>query len=151
MLINIFNNQEALQLSQEAVQKVVAEVIHLEKQRCHEVSIYFVDTPEMCRLHEQYFGDPSTTDCISFPMDDSEEEYRILGDVFVCPETAVRYASTHHTDPFNEITLYIIHGLLHLMGYDDMDEKDRKMMRLAEKKCMAKIKKNNIHLNPFLE
>lgn len=151
MIINVIDEQNAMSFMPDSVQGIVAEVIREENQKCDEVTIYFVDTATICELHEQFFDDPSPTDCISFPMDDEPLlDYRILGDVFVCPETAIAYGISHGKEPIKEVELYIIHGLLHLMGYDDIEENDRKAMREAEKRCIAKIKKLNIHLKQII-
>lgn len=135
-------------ISSRAVKKIVVAVISLEKQVCDEVSVHFVTEKEICKLHREYLNDPSPTDCISFPMDDfvSDIEYRILGEVFVCPETAVHYAHEHASDPYLECTLYIVHGLLHLMGYDDLQPKVKAVMRKAEKRHMHNLKKLNLLL-----
>lgn len=141
MKILISNKQKSLKIFARQIKKIVKEVIAFEGHSCDEVSIHFVETDEICRLHEMFFNDPSPTDCISFPIDDSEENiYRVLGEIFVCPETAKKYAETHHLLPYNELVLYIIHGLLHLMGYDDIKEKDRKLMRAAERRHLKNLK-----------
>ncbi len=114
----------------------------LEGRQYDEVAIHLVDTLTICDLHAQYFNDPSTTDCISFPVDDdSSMSYRAMGDVFICPETAIAYAQQHQLDVYRETTLYIVHGLLHLMGYDDIEKADEQMMRGAELR----------HMNALLE
>lgn len=139
MIVNLYDNQSALKLPARLVKKLVKTVIANENQRCNEINVYFVDTATICQLHEQFFDDPSPTDCISFPIDiDAEEDdlSRLLGEVFVCPETALAYTQQHHGNPFIETALYLIHGLLHLMGYDDINEKDRALMREAEKRHM---------------
>lgn len=147
MIINILNEQNALQISLDSTRKLVERVIKEEGQTCDEVTVYFIDTQAMCDLHQEFFNDPSPTDCISFPMDEEEDlGYRVLGDVFVCPETAIRYAEDHQLDPLEETSLYIVHGLLHLMGYDDIDENDREEMRRAEKLHMSKLKKTGFYL-----
>ena len=103
----------------------------------------------MRRLHARFFGDPSLTDCISFPMDsEAQEGYRILGEVFVCPQVARRYAESHKGDPYWETTLYVVHGLLHLMGYDDISEKERSLMRAAEGRQMRHLEKRGLILMP---
>ena len=84
-----------------------------------------------------------------FPLDDgdSEEGYCILGDIFVCPKTAIDYAAKSGQDPYLEVRmLYIVHGLLHLMGYDDIESQDRKRMRAAEKRHMHHLKASLISL-----
>lgn len=153
MIVHVFNEQHALKFSVARVKKVVQQVIQEEGQTCHEVSLYFVETPAICELHETYFNDPSPTDCVSFPMDEIDDalDYRILGDVFVCPATALEYSQLHQTDPYEETTLYIVHGLLHLMGYRDIEEKDIQLIRQAEKRHMKKLKELDLYLKPMVK
>lgn len=115
-----------------------------------EVVLYFVEKEEMGKVHEAFFSDPSPTDCMSFPVDPPLREKTInspphvLGEVFVCPQVAIEYAAEHDLDPYIETTLYIIHGLLHLMGYDDMDAASRKIMRNMEQKCLKLVESFSI-------
>lgn len=147
------NQQDFLPISQHSVEEVVKCVLKEEKKEFDEVSVFFVSTEGMCSLHAQYFNDPSPTDCISFPMDsESEEGYRILGDVFVCPETANSFLEQAGSpfskeDIYKETTLYLVHGLLHLLGYDDIEEQDRLKMRIAEKRLMDKLQEQSIFLS----
>ncbi len=99
-----------------------------------EVAIYFVGTRKITQLHAEHFNDPTPTDCITFPFDD-----QLLGEIFVCPKAALDY---NPKKPYEETTLYIIHGLLHLLGYDDIDSKKRARMRREEKRLMALAKKH---------
>lgn len=148
MIIRIYNKQSSLKICARQVRKIIKAVIEEEGQSCEEVSVYFVDTPAICQLHEQFFQDPSPTDCLSLPMDQEEESpYRLLGEVFVCPATALEYAAQHGLDPYQETTLYIVHGLLHLMGYDDLTAKERKKMRGAEARHLANLHKVGFSLS----
>lgn len=109
-----------------------------------EVILHFVTKKKMGKIHEDFFSDPSPTDCMSFPIDSPKskskgKEPHILGEIFVCPKVALEYAQEKNLDPYTETTLYIIHGLLHLIGYDDLDAKSRKKMRQMEKTCQALI------------
>jgi probable rRNA maturation factor len=134
LTIHLSNKQKDLKIISKNIKALVKNFLSLEKTTCHEVSIHFVDEKTICQLHQQFFNDPSPTDCISLPMDDEDEPYRVLGEIFVCPKAAVDYAEKHQTDPQRELCLYVIHGLLHLIGYDDIDPKDRAKMRRAEKR-----------------
>jgi len=96
-----------------------------------EVSVYFVTTKQICALHDEFFNDPSPTDCISFPIDEHH-----LGEIFVCPETALTYAKKHNLDPRKELTLYLVHGILHCLGFDDLTPPEKRRMRKKEKHCM---------------
>lgn len=154
MIVNVIDQQAALKISVDQVEQLVRQVLVKEEQRCDEVSIYFVDTPAISQLHAQFFDDPSPTDCMSFPMDemndmDKEEfHYRVLGDVFICPSTAIAYAAEHGGDAYLETTLYVVHGLLHLMGYDDLEEEDIRYMREAEASHLLNLQTLNAHLQP---
>ncbi len=113
-----------------------------------EVNLHFVTTCVISSLHEEYFSDPTTTDCISFPIDGPEKRdgHHVLGEVFVCPQTAIDYCKKHGGDPSQETTLYVVHGLLHLLGYDDLSEKEKRKMRTAEKRHMKNLIKKNLSL-----
>jgi len=114
---------------------------------CAEISIQFVTKEEIGILHEDFFDDPSPTDCITFPIDPPGPE-ALLGEVFVCPEVAQEYAAEHGGDSQTETILYICHGILHLLGYDDIEEKDQKEMRKYEAFLMEHLKKENLlHLS----
>ena len=129
--LHISNKQRSLPLSKPPVKRAVEALCLFLKISCDELSIFFVSTKKICALHAQFFNDPSPTDCITFPIDSS-----YLGDLFICPDTAILYAEARNEDPYKETLLYIVHGLLHLIGYDDLDPKKRRTMRKMEKKCM---------------
>lgn len=105
------------------------------KKSPEELSLYFVTEETICSLHQEFFDDPTSTDCISFPMDDT-----YLGEVFVCPKVASEYAKKHQTSPYNELVLYIVHGILHLIGFDDIEQEDRLKMRQMEEHCFTYLK-----------
>ncbi len=131
-----------------SVTALVKDFLIYSQMQYDEVSVYFVDTSAICELHKQYFNDPSVTDCISFPMDDvNEVGYRVMGDVFVCPETATSYVAEHGGDVYHEVTLYVIHGLLHLIGYDDIDDEDRQVMRQGETDYLAHVTAKELWLH----
>lgn len=146
----VFDQQSDLRIDPESAKRVASRVIEVEKSQANELSLYFVDTKEICRLHDEFFDDPSPTDCISFPMDQSKElGYQFLGEVFVCPQTALDYVRKHEDlgeDPYLESTLYVVHGILHLLGYDDIDPKDEKVMRAKEKAIMSYLVKHKVLL-----
>lgn len=151
MKVDIINKQEALIIIPSQVRRLVKVVILGEKVICNEVAIHFIDTKEISALHSQFFNDPSTKDCISFPLDEPHDckiDYLVLGDVFVCPETAIEYSARKSLEPYREVSLYIVHGLLHLMGYDDMDVSSKRKMRTAEKRHMSCLEKLGFILKP---
>jgi len=117
---------------------------------CQEVSICFVNKTMIAKLHGDYFQDATPTDCISFPIDapqDKSNGYKVLGEVFVCPEIAFEYASTHHLSPLKELSLCIVHGLLHLLGYDDRNVKNQVIMYKEERLAISYLQKKGVLLH----
>lgn len=143
MKIHIFNRQKILRLNKKSVRFLVQSTLDHLNVICDELSIYFVEEKKISQLHEEFFQDPTSTDCISFPIDES-----FLGEIFVCPQVALRYAQKRKTDPYQEVALYIIHGLLHLIGFDDLEEKERRAMRKKEKSCMRYLNEQKVNLLP---
>lgn len=133
MKIYSINRQRALKIPKNFTTSLVRVVLELEKVCCKTVFVYFVTEKRICDLHQQFFNDPSPTDCISFPIDKE-----LLGEVFVCPRTALNYVKKNGGDPYQEVALYIIHGILHLLGYDDLAPAQRRVMRKKEKRCMER-------------
>lgn len=107
-----------------------------------EVSFYFVSETAICKLHQDFFNDPSSTDCITLPIDSTEKkegDYHVLGEAFICPKTAIVYAKKHQIDPYEEVYRYVIHCLLHLIGYTDTSRKERARMKRKESACLKKV------------
>jgi probable rRNA maturation factor len=145
MKIFIYNNQKTFRISKNHLKKQIKEILKHEKVGCDELSLHLVDEKTISNLHDEYFNDPKPTDCISFPIDPPNSPgYCILGEVFVCSDIAEKYAESHNINPYDELTLYVIHGLLHLIGYDDISEKEKIIMRKKEKSCMDLIKDKNL-------
>ncbi len=145
MNLQIFDEQEDLSIDPTSILPVVESVLHLEDLHTDELAIYFVSEPAICSLHERYFQDPSSTDCISFPMDGRDEvKPHTLGEIFISPKAAIEFTKSSNHPPYREVTLYVVHGLLHLLGYDDIEEEDEKKMRKAEKMHMDALLANNL-------
>ncbi|MDQ8180013.1 rRNA maturation RNase YbeY [Pelagicoccus sp. SDUM812005] len=103
-----------------------------------ELSIAFVDKEYIAQLHDQFMGDPTPTDVITFPPDPDIDQ---AGEVIVCPQVAREYAKKENLDFSHELSLYIIHGYLHLCGFDDIEETDRALMRRAEQQALEIARK----------
>jgi probable rRNA maturation factor len=135
--VNVDNRQEDL------VTKAVAAVLEEEGYDDEaEVSIVFVDNPRIQALNKQYRGVDSPTDVLSFSMQEGENipgEDNLLGDVIISLETALHQAKEFGHSVEREIAYLAVHGVLHLLGYDHIDEADRKQMREKEESIMQKI------------
>jgi probable rRNA maturation factor len=135
--IYIHNAQKDLKIPEEKIRDLVFLVLKGEKASCDEVYLSFVTKKTIASLHEQFFQDPSPTDCITLPIDPpGEKPYCVLGDGFICPKIAIEYAKEHEISPEKELFLYVIHVILHMLGYLDSNEKDRKKMQKKEHKYL---------------
>ena len=132
--IKIFNRQSNLPIDAASVRKLVEFFLQEKKVDTPEVNIYFVGSRKITQLHAKHFQDPTPTDCITFP-----HGKELLGEIVVCPKAALDY---NPKKPYEEMTLYVIHGLLHLLGYDDIEKKKRAVMRREEARLMKLAKKH---------
>lgn len=149
MHIFIQNTQEDLLIDVTSVEPVVRYVLASEGRKTDEITVHFVTEEKISALHTEFFDDPSPTDCITLPIDVEEtEDYNILGEVFICPKTALRFTETHGGDPYEETTLYLVHTLLHLLGYDDLEKAKQAEMRAGEARHLKSLKEQNFLLHP---
>lgn len=103
---------------------VLAEIQRQQLQRValpQAVEVSLIDDEAIARVHAEFLDDPTPTDVITFPY----EEY---GEILISLETAQRQGEKYGRLFFVETTLYLIHGILHLAGYDDKDPAERKEM-----------------------
>jgi probable rRNA maturation factor len=93
-----------------------------------ELSVSFVEEAEIEELHVRFMDEPGPTDVLSFPLDPGdvdEDGVRMLGDVVIAPSVA---ASNNPADPAAELRLLLVHGILHLLGYDHEEDAEKAAM-----------------------
>lgn len=93
------------------------------------VVVALVDDAKMAELHERFLGKPGPTDVLSFPH----------GEIVVSADTARREAQARGIAPLHELVLYVVHGALHLAGYDDRKPKQCRLMREAERRVLNEM------------
>ena len=81
-------------------------------------------------------NDPSPTDVITFPAD---EENELAGEICVSVDQAIEESQKRNLSFNEEMSLYLIHGWLHLLGFDDLEKVDREIMRLEEQRVMDHV------------
>lgn len=141
MNISIYNRQKDLKISKASAKKAFLAAAELYDISFDEAAVHFVSEKELCKLHEEFFNDPSPTDCITFPIDSGDTPgFRFLGEVFVSPRAAIEVVEENQGDVYEETTLYMIHGLLHLLGYNDIKKEEIKEMRKEEARIMKHLK-----------
>ncbi|MDB6170389.1 MAG: hypothetical protein JWM88_3253 [Verrucomicrobia bacterium] len=98
-----------------------------------ELSLVFLTDPELAKLHGQFMHDPAVTDVITF---EGDAAHGTAGEICVSVDTAAAYAREHDGDFSSELVLYVIHGWLHLAGYDDLKPARKRVMRRAEARAL---------------
>lgn len=98
-----------------------------------EVGLGFIGIDAIARLHADHLGGTGPTDVLSFPLDDEPGgvpggQVRLLGDVVVCPEVAARQASEAGHAMDDELAVLVVHGVLHLLGFDHAEPTDEALM-----------------------
>lgn len=94
-----------------------------------ELSLVFVTDKALAKLHDDFLDDPTTTDVITF---EGQPEFGAAGEICVSVDTALANARKLGRDFSEELSLYVIHGWLHLAGYDDLKPELKRAMRRAE-------------------
>jgi probable rRNA maturation factor len=97
------------------------------------LSVAFLEDPALANLHARFMGDPSATDVITFAGDAANN---LAGEICVSVDAAARHARKTGARLSDEITLYLVHGWLHLAGYDDRGPSAKRAMRRAEARAM---------------
>lgn len=128
-----------------------------------EVNVIYVDETTIAELNEKFLGKSGPTDVLSFPIDDGpvdsgrvpdsggtgpgsmtppeEDHMEMLGDVVICPNVAKRNAPDHAGTYDDELALLLVHGILHLLGMDHMEDDEAEVMEGRERELLERFYK----------
>lgn len=133
--ITILDLQKKILINPGRIKRIVNNVLKLEKAKSKgELTISFTTDALIQKLNKKYLKKNAPTDVLAFDITTPKEKKELIADIVVSTDTALRNAKVFNTTPFYELNLYSIHGLLHLLGYDDHSSKNRKLMRKKELK-----------------
>ena len=141
--IEIQNSQTQLAIDESQLESAISFLLQSEQVTRAEISLAIVDNPTIRQLNQQYLAHDYDTDVLSFlldcdtALDSTKTEFRgagkqIEGEVIVSAEMAVAMSAEYDWSAEQELLLYVIHGLLHLCGYDDLTEEELRIMRQRE-------------------
>ena len=137
--VTVANQQRHVRLDREWLRRIVRAVLTGERIQDAEISLAFVDDRAIHRINQQFLNHDEATDVISFPLSGPEVQ-PLEGELVVSAETAKRVARRLGHKVQHELALYVIHGLLHLCGYDDLILQNRRQMRKREKHYVAEFR-----------
>lgn len=103
-------------------------------------NIIFVNNEKIRQINKDYRGIDKVTDVISFALEDGDEnknyEIRVLGDIYIATDVAYEQAKLYEHSRIREICFLATHGILHLLGYDHIEEEDEKIMFAKQKELL---------------
>jgi probable rRNA maturation factor len=130
--ISIASPQEIVPIDRGRMREVARAVLEGENIDRPEISLAFVDNPTIHALNKRYLDHDEPTDVLSFPLSEPSAG-RLAGELVIGVEVAKEQAGQRGHDVQAELALYVIHGLLHLCGYDDHEPADAAAMRQRER------------------
>jgi probable rRNA maturation factor len=133
--ITIKNLQKKVPVYPARIKKSILRAIKQEGlKKQGEITVSFVNDRLISKLNQRYLKKKYPTDVLAFNMAESPKSKNMLADIIVSADTALRNARIYGTSAPYELSLYSIHGLLHLLGYNDQAPKERLLMRKKELK-----------------
>lgn len=114
-----------LPLARARVSEIARRVLVAEGVRDAIVSITFLGRRAMAALNRQHFGHRGATDVISFGFGESVRDGPVIGDIYIAPDVARANARSHETGVREELARLVVHGVLHILGYDHRDDDAR--------------------------
>ncbi len=138
---------EPIDIDEEKINRVLQTLLEDERVVDAEISLALVDNPTLRELNVQYLGHDYDTDVLSFLLEEEQFDEtdptkrgagkKIDGELIISTDMACHMALEYSWSAENEMLLYIVHGTLHLLGYDDLTDQERPIMRQREKEVLA--------------
>ena len=128
--VSIANQQESLPLDHAQIRRAVRTVFMGEGCRKAKISIAVVTDPTIHALNKRFLDHDYPTDVLTFPLDNGKAG--LEGEIVISSDTAIRHGAEYDNDPQRELLLYVVHGCLHLLDYDDQHEAAERAMRARE-------------------
>jgi len=140
--IELTNLYPGLTFHEEKVAELLQRVFLIHDHKAQGVlSVAFLKKAEHSKIHGEFLGDYRPTDVITFPADPENE---LVGEICISVDQAMEEAESRYESFTKELSLYLIHGWLHLVGFDDRNDADRKIMRREEANAMAVVEKDGL-------
>jgi len=136
---SIASPQEIVALPYEQLRETSRIVLEGEGVKEAKISLAFVDNTTIHRINKQFLEHDEPTDVITFPLSNAGAK-KLEGELVIGIEIAMEQAAERGHGVETELCLYVIHGLLHLCGYDDRSKKDAAEMRVKEREYLKLLK-----------
>ena len=141
MVIYIYNLQKEIKIKTQILKALTRKLCRILKLKKGIVSIVLTDNKNISLINAEYLGRKTSTDVLSFNMLDSFDDFQVHGEIVVSLEKASENAILFKNEFSNEVILYIVHGLLHLIGYNDITKAQKIIMRKEERRLLNLLNK----------
>ena len=136
----IRNRQRAQPISTQAIRQIIRTLlVDLLALDSFELTVVIVNEREMTRLNETFLRHRGSTDVLAFNYAEKPSAGELCGEVIVCAEEARAQSARFRTTWQSELIRYVVHGVLHLLGYDDRRGAARRKMKLEENRLMIQL------------
>ena len=119
------------------------------------LQVILLPSQKMAEMNWEHLKHEGATDVLTFDLRDEAlpvcNPQDVVAEIYVCPEVAVEYASAHGLDASRELSLYAIHGMIHLTGQDDIADDDRAEMRRKEAAAFEKLEQKGVRFDGFIQ
>lgn len=134
MTVFVRNLQRSTRIDRELLSRVATLALEWVGSRRDTIGVILVNDRQMAEFNEKFHHTTGATDILTF-------EYPELasGDLIISVERARAQAKRYHTTGARELALYVVHGILHLHGYDDRHPRQRRRMRAAERRVLGRL------------
>jgi probable rRNA maturation factor len=138
--VRIFNRQRTLALERPLLRLLARELLEdLLNRRDYELGVHFIGAVEMAGLNETFLGHHGSTDVITFNQQEDAGTHKLCGEIFISVDDALVHARRFRVRWPLEMTRYLVHGVLHLVGYNDTDPISRRAMKRRENKLLKEL------------
>jgi probable rRNA maturation factor len=136
-VLRLFNRQKtrgiALPFLRKISQCLLGQLLDL---KSYELAIHLIGPSEMTKLNETFLRHEGSTDVITFDNTEPGQKHDLAGEIFISVDDAISYARQFRTSWQSEVTRYVVHGVLHLRGYDDLEPALRTIMKREENRLV---------------
>ena len=109
------------------------------KGRDIDLSVQFLSSARMAEINQSFLGHEGPTDVITFDLSEEAPEDTLVGEILICPDVAMAFSQSFGTHWYEECMRYLIHGLLHLAGFDDLEPEPRRLMKRHEHRWVRRM------------
>jgi len=131
--ITLQNLQKKVPVQTGKIKKLILKVLKGEKVKASGwINLCFVDNPQIKKFNAKFLKTNGATDVLAFNLSDKKEKNIILADIMISAQEALKQARSFKTTPDYELSLYVVHGILHILGFGDRTQSQLKLMRKKE-------------------